>query len=101
MRLYWLIVAIPAMLLLLEMAATCLGCREPASMELQRVTVLRGPHAGVTGTLVSVPWIGNGYNLRMTLNIAGPDAGKEYGQTRTWVDVWSWDAERVPTRFSF
>jgi hypothetical protein len=43
--------------------------------------------SGRMGNVVSIPWIGNGYNLRMQVNVPSLDGKRE------WMNVWSWQAE--------
>ena len=43
--------------------------------------VISGKHAGKHGKLVSDPWIGNLWNIRMELNING----------REWINIWCWE----------
>jgi hypothetical protein len=64
-----------------DLVALALGWKHvPASPKQVNVS-------GRTGNVVSIPWIGNGYNLRMQVNVPILDVKRE------WIDVWSWQAE--------
>jgi hypothetical protein len=45
--------------------------------------VTYGEHKGRAGYVVSTPWIGNLWHLRVTLNVNG----------RRWITVWRWEIE--------
>jgi len=80
----------------------CVGQERPT------LTVTAGPHAGRSGKVVTAPWIGTIYNLRLTLNVAATEEevqteyGAAYGDRineltdrirdghgpRHWITVW-------------
>lgn len=66
-------------IVLIEISARCLGYRKHV-FEAKPVGIISGEYKGWKGRLVSQPWIGNGYNTRMQINIAG----------KHWVYCWSW-----------
>lgn len=56
------------------------------------VRIISGPYAGKEGNLVSTAWLGNGWNLRATVNIPR-ETPDENNQRRAWVGCWSWELE--------
>lgn len=60
-------------------------CTNPKS-----VKIVSGSYSGRSGNLVSMSWLGNGYNTRATVNVPR-DTLDEAGQSREWVKVWSWE----------
>ena len=52
----------------------------------QRYLVILGRHNGKIGVLVSSPWIGNIWHLRMELNVLGQD----------WIHIWRWQVQKIP-----
>jgi len=58
-------------------------------MKPASVIVIAGPHKGRYGNIVSIPWLGNLWNLRPTLNVAGYDGNRE------WIKVWRWQVRGV------
>jgi hypothetical protein len=59
------------------------------------VRIVTGPHSGLAGYVVSVPWLGNLWNTRMEVNVP---AGGQDGTRRAWVKVWRWQVEQAEGR---
>jgi hypothetical protein len=70
-------------------------------MLTRKFRVKSGQHKGREGNLVSIPWLGNLWNLRMTLNV--PSTRRLASDTwwpqdrREWIKVWSWETEECTT----
>lgn len=67
---------------------------------LPRRRVIKGPHAGRSGKVVSTPWLGNLFHLRLTLNvpalIQSCPPGPFHVTLRDWITVWRWQTELIP-----
>jgi hypothetical protein len=52
--------------------------------------IVAGEHAGRAGRIVSMPWLANGYGMRVCINVSGEDGKREL------VYVWKSQTERLP-----
>jgi len=52
--------------------------------------VVSGKYAGRKGNVVSVPWIGNFFNLRLTFNVPEYYTSDDL-TARIWINVWRWN----------
>ncbi len=75
------------------------------------MVIQEGPNYGRVGNIVSIPWLGNGWNMRLSLNVPAneseirarygdgwkdrvgelvDDMKKGHGP-REWISLWSWE----------
>jgi hypothetical protein len=81
--------ALFTILLAIELYAEFAGWKLPPSGERR---VISGEHTGLSGRVVSLPWIGNWYNSRVCLNVPGKD------DRRDWIWVWKNQTEQKVTK---
>lgn len=80
---------------------------------MKRATVVSGLHQGRQGNVVSTPWLGNLFHLRLTLNVPATELEiiaryswqgyvdrliqeKRAGHgPREWIKVWRWQIKEV------
>ena len=68
-----LVVIIGVLLLLFIVFDGIMQNRDECRYRRLQAIVVKGPHTGRVGRIVSSPWIGNLYNQRITLNVAASE----------------------------
>lgn len=84
------------------------NCGLTGQKKMGKFEVISGKYKGKIGNLVSIPWIGNLWNLRLQLNCCDLTTDSEvinylkknncdYSKLppRTWINVWRWQVERI------
>ncbi len=51
---------------------------------MKTATVISGLHKGRVGNIVSIPWLGNLWNLRLTLNVPATEQEIKARYGRSW-----------------
>lgn len=82
-----LIMALLIGIFVIDLIAISLGWRANRTMS-RRVMIKSGAYAGKHGNIVSVPWIGNGYNTKAQVNVP-------LENQIVVVPMWYWDYTKL------